>query len=226
MKKIMLYLLILLILSGCTANYDLVFEDGIIEEKLDFTITNNDYQEYINQLENEAYEEDMYKFFDSLQIPNFVHIPNNFHKKESEKLNDGINLKFTYKNYEYDTFNSSYLLNDCFYDVIVLNEENEYYLNARGPFDCPYDNVKIRIKTDKKVINTNAKYEDGFYTWEINKDNFKDLDLIFHISKIEEFNKNQVEEKNEVNYNFGWIIILTITISILFVFYKKMNNKL
>ena len=146
MKKIIICSLIILILSGCTVNYDLEFENDLIKEKLELDVTENDYAEYISKIEKDDVEENMYKFFEAFEIPNDIKMPNQFHKKESKRGNDNINLKFTYDNYDYESFNSSYILNNCFYDVVVLNEENDYYISAKGPLACPLNKVKKKIK--------------------------------------------------------------------------------
>ena len=224
MKKIIICSLIILILSGCTVNYDLEFENDLIKEKLELDVTENDYAEYISKIEKDDVEENMYKFFEAFEIPNDIKMPNQFHKKESKRGNDNINLKFTYDNYDYESFNSSYILNNCFYDVVVLNEENDYYISAKGPLACPLNDANIRIKTDKKVINTNAKYENGYYTWDITEDDYENIELYFHISKTEPF--NEIIEEEKTNYNFIWIIILTLGLVALFYLLKKQNNKL
>lgn len=224
MKKIIICSLIILILSGCTVNYDLEFENDLIKEKLELDVTENDYAEYISKIEKDDVEENMYKFFEAFEIPNDIKMPNQFHKKESKRGNDNINLKFTYDNYDYESFNSSYILNNCFYDVVVLNEENDYYISAKGPLACPLNDANIRIKTDRKVINTNAKYENGYYTWDITEDDYENIELYFHISKTEPF--NEIIEEEKTNYNFIWIIILTLGLVALFYLLKKQNNKL
>lgn len=224
MKKIIICSLIILILSGCTVNYDLEFENDLIKEKLELDVTENDYAEYISKIEKDDVEENMYKFFEAFEIPNDIKMPNQFHKKESKRGNDNINLKFTYDNYDYESFNSSYILNNCFYDVVVLNEENDYYISAKGPLACPLNDANIRIKTDRKVINTNAKYENGYYTWDITEDDYENIELYFHISKTEPF--NEIIEEEKTNYNFIWIIILTLGLVVLFYLLKKQNNKL
>lgn len=224
MKKIIICSLIILILSGCTVNYDLEFENDLIKEKLELDVTENDYAEYISKIEKDDVEENMYKFFEAFEIPNDIKMPNQFHKKESKRSNDNINLKFTYDNYDYESFNSSYILNNCFYDVVVLNEENDYYISAKGPLACPLNDANIRIKTDRKVINTNAKYENGYYTWDITEDDYENIELYFHISKTEPF--NEIIEEEKTNYNFIWIIILTLGLVVLFYLLKKQNNKL
>lgn len=224
MKKIIICSLIILILSGCTVNYDLEFENDLIKEKLELDVTENDYAEYISKIEKDDVEENMYKFFEAFEIPNDIKMPNQFHKKESKRGNDNINLKFTYDNYDYESFNSSYILNNCFYDVVVLNEENDYYFSAKGPLACPLNDANIRIKTDRKVINTNAKYENGYYTWDITEDDYENIELYFHISKTEPF--NEIIEEEKTNYNFIWIIILSLGLVALFYLLKKQNNKL
>ena len=224
MKKIIICSLIILILSGCTVNYDLEFENDLIKEKLELDVTENDYAEYFSNIEKDDVEENMYKFFEAFEIPNDIKMPNQFHKKESKRGNDNINLKFTYDNYDYESFNSSYILNNCFYDVVVLNEENDYYISAKGPLACPLNDANIRINTDRKVINTNAKYENGYYTWDITEDDYENIELYFHISKTEPF--NEIIEEEKTNYNFIWIIILTLGLVVLFYLLKKQNNKL
>ena len=78
------------------------------------------------------------------------------------------------------------------------------------------------------MLHTTAKYKDGVYVYEINKDNYKDVNIIFQIDKDEPFIEAEVIEEELKKENNGidigniiWIIILGAAFVGLVVLSKK-----
>ena len=62
MKKIVLFLSLLFLVSGCSINYNLEFSGEDILEEIDFSLTESEYDEW-NSNQSEKFEEDGYVYF-------------------------------------------------------------------------------------------------------------------------------------------------------------------
>ena len=228
MKKVFVLIITLFMVSGCTINYDLTIKDGKITENLKFNVTNKEYSDYAKRITEEEVEKDSYKFFKTFEIPIFNHTPNKFLNKKLTKNSDSLDVNYSYDKFSYENFNTSYMINNCFDEYVVLNDEDYYYISANGEFICYYDTTTISLKTDKKMLHTTAKYKDCVYVYEINKDNYKDVNIIFQIDKDEPFIEAEVIEEELKKENNGidigniiWIIILGAAFVGLVVLSKK-----
>ena len=67
MKKIVLFLSLLFLVSGCSINYNLEFSGEDILEEIDFSLTESEYDEW-NSNQSEKFEEDGYVYFNSQQL--------------------------------------------------------------------------------------------------------------------------------------------------------------
>lgn len=217
MKRVLLFFVLLVMVSGCSINYNIKIEDGSIRDSLELNISNSEYRNYASSVKDEPIDSDMFEYFKDIQVPNFKQIPDEFHKKDVTRLSDGAYIKYSYDGYTYNNFNSSYLLNNCFEKYSVVNKDDYYYINAGGKFLCYYDTTYINIKTDKAVLYTTADYKNGSYVYEINKFNYDDVNFVFQIDKSEPFIEEEVIDVEKTdNELFGfnivnliWIIILT-----------------
>ena len=134
MKKYILLVLILILCSGCEINYNLDIDEKNIKENIKFNVTEQDYNKY-NDNQEEKLTEDLYEVFEEQHIPVFINDYSTFHKKISNKINNGLDLEYSY-DYDYINFSKSYLINNCFENYVVLNEKDYYYIKAYGSFSC------------------------------------------------------------------------------------------
>lgn len=173
MKKLLISLLLIFLVTGCSCNYTLKIDDKISDE-LEVTVPNSlsstKKEEIETSLRNlnpliDSYEEEI--------LFNY--------NKTTKGMNDIYKLKYTYDNYMDSTFSAL-----CF-QYFNMNETDEYYvINASGKFGCLYDNEKINIniETDKYVSNNNAdKVKDNKYTWVIDSNNKDNVNINATIMK-------------------------------------------
>ena len=170
MKKIKILFLVfaLWLLSGCSIQYNLNFEDSSFKENIKVTLAGADYRN--DKITN-------------LKDFNLLAISKGLEQKEYEKeFSDSDNQFLASYTYEYriEDFNKNNILNQC-YDSFSLLEENNYYLLSTGKqFDClsieyqTVHNYEINITTNHKVLEHNAdKVNNGKYTWIIKNDDNK-----------------------------------------------------
>lgn len=163
MKKIFGLLIILLLLTGCDVKYNIEFTDVSVKEDLK-----------INNLSNEEYKE-----FNNLFIPVDYEIDDYgvFKKKYEDidyynmrKFNDSVNFSYTF---DYNDFGNSTFLNHCYDKVTFSRDTHELILSTSDRFLCfdSYDtlnSLEVVIKSDYKLLETNADYVDGnTYMWNI-----------------------------------------------------------
>ena len=219
MKKIKYSIIItfLVLLTGCTAEYNVTIEDKTISEELKLTNVDNDYIDLFNKLPSITEENKYYNV-----------------KKEKN------NLSYSYI-YRFDDYKKSNIVKNCYEALQVYQDDNndEYYILQSGlNFTCnliqinDYDNiivndVKINIKVvGYDVIENNAdSVNKNIYTWKINKNNYTNKPIIIKF-KVP---KNNQSTKNKFNINYEMIAII---IGIIFVAFliglgiiKSISNK-
>ncbi len=236
MKKILFLLISILFLSGCSVEYNLVYEKNTFKESLS-----------VQDVKEKNYDGLPFsQYIDSYYSTN---ISTNIND-DSEELEAGVNLnqyKFYDKNiinsnglyginlsYNFDNDNdyrNSYVARQLF-DYIYVNDD---YLEARAIknifVNYPFlDTINIVFSTDKYISETNAdEVVDDKYYWHINKDNYsiKTINIKFDKDKNEKstFLKDGYLNNNFINYCL--LILAAILLIGIFVVYKKVkkNNK-
>ena len=229
MKKILILFFTLILLSGCSIDYTLEFKDFSIDETLEYTVSENEYNNYNNSL-NETINKNIYEFFEYQPILAFNDNYQLQHNVEKNSIANGLYLKYTY-DYNYNNFNKSYILQECFNNYSILNEDEYYYVSVKGKMDCYYNDINIKIKSTKKVMYNNAnKYKDGYLIWNINSNNKDDVDIVFQISKTEANDGKESErfKKSKTNvstYLLTIIVLIVIILTIVFyISYRKKHN--
>ena len=219
MKKIILLIFCCMFLTGCQLDYKLDLKDDKISESIT-GVFEYDIYEYSNLIDSDGFyiESELV----NEEIPAFVDY-SDFYKKEI-KVEDGISTAILSYEYNYDNFENSYLISECFKNSVIYNEEDYYYIKLSGDFSCySYEDIQIKISTDKKVISENSdEYKDGYYIWNVNKED-NEQDISFQISKTEK--ADEVVKKSKINiFPIMGILLLGGAIIIFLLFKKKMKN--
>lgn len=227
MKKIILIFLSIILLSGCDINYNINITNNKISTDLDLSVSETDYRNY-NDNQEEKLSATLYEYFDEREILAFDDMNyKDFYNKKVSKNGRSLDVNYTYK-YTYLDFYKSSLLNTCFEDFIVLNEDNYFYVKAFGKFNCYYDDTKINIKTDRKVINSNHdSYKNGVYTWNIDRDKSNNVNIIFQVDKENHFVEDDISSKKENGIDLLTIVGIILGIGalvILGIIMKKQNK--
>lgn len=215
MKKKIILILSLLVLSGCTINYNLDYtEEGMIE-----TITGN-----VTKAESEVKDSDsgLNIYYNLINEPQKVFI-------DSEELYNK-NIIENKKDYEYNVTNKynnnldkSTIINYCFKEFNIEDEEDYYRIHLGGKFYCLYaDKINVNISSDYAVISSNAnKTKDNTYTWILNDEN-DSIDITF--SKNIKYVGTTKSRGISSTFRIVCFIVLVVLSSLAYILYKKKNS--
>lgn len=232
MKKILL-LLSFIILSGCTAEYNLEYVDNTLKEE--FVIEADSY-EYCGEYLCSNYINSYYN----------TNISINYLDNEEELASNDDLSKYTFYNkslinssgkygmileYDFDDqakYSTSYISRKLFNNVIV-NDEKIYAYDINNIFEnyIYLSEIVVSFSTDKFVSSTNCDEEkDNKYFWYINKNNYqgKVISIQFDVETNEENTmvKNGYLTWNSVKYIF--LILLVIVLVIILIIYEKVRK--
>ena len=213
MKKIYL-ILALLLLSGCSINYNLDIEDdGLFKEIITGTVTSKELDD------TNSTNVDIYSY--SLNTATPLIDNKGQYKKEITDKNKYKEFKYTYT---FDNnYKSSNILNTCFTYVLFDESEDYYNIDLYGPFKCMYsDKINISVTSKYAITDNNAdKVNKNTYTWTI-KDK---VNANIHL----EVNKKIEYKESNKKYAFTTIrivsfIILLILSAVTYYLYKKRES--
>lgn len=236
MKKIMLLLLLLLFITGCSANYDIEIYNDQVKESMSFINTDSStwdskvqydltYRELLSSSVNYPYpvsinanidENDMIKI-DGVEYYNNTLISDNYQ----------LGQKLEYKKFTLDNFNESSIIRECYQYFNIIEEENSIILSTSTENLCFHkypllDNITINLKTNHKVVNSNASSVNGYhYTWNIPKE-ATDASISITIKKDEYIFNYENEFVKKVVYI---IVIVGIILSVSSITYLYLKNK-
>jgi PBP1b-binding outer membrane lipoprotein LpoB len=187
-KNIIILIISILFLTGCTSEYTLEFSNKKIKENITVDILDSDIPNQNTQQVAEV-DDSITPFIENDQYP----FMDNTEKKYIKKVTsiDGgkrVNLKYTYS---HNDFKNSKTYNMCFEKKSFNELRKGYSLNFSGKFYCRYtDEVAIKIKTNNVVINHNAdKVEGNTYIWYINSKNVDDVNISMELSNKVTYSK-------------------------------------
>ena len=201
MKKYLL-LIVPIILTGCTANYTLTYENNNFNEEVIIENINDEELSKFDKLKASD------NFKDEKNNLEYKYIDNG--KTKTIKLDIGEDLVVTK------------LLNYCYEDIYLINESNYFTIQTGGEKYCKNYDIKVNFKTDKNIINSNAdSINDNVLTW-----NKLDKDINIQVSKTDSIKKNKNEKKNSESLRYIIVFVLLIVVGIAtFFIYKLKNNK-
>ena len=221
MKKIIFIVVFTILLTGCSSQYNLKFEDGKISEEIVTTISNSDIPKLTPEDEALGLELDdpITPFIEMDQYP----FADNEDIKYDKTVNKTVSSTIVTLKYDYtlDEYNKSQAKKLCFQSSSFSDGKTGAFFSASGKFYCLYgDEVQINFTTDRKVTEHNAdKVNGNTYTWIINRDNQDNVNIDIKMPKEEIITQ-------ETKTNFTLLIIgLIILVSGLFLYMKFKQGK-
>lgn len=178
MKKIkyILILIIVLLFTGCSGNYNLTFnKDLSLTEELNVNIDNkeNTYETTYSLFEKAGIDPDKYEI---LIVEDKVRIKYKEKYSSFEKYYlDSKLYKMLFENIEYKKDNKGMVINTK--SILKLDDkDNQNIINSYDISD-----LKINISTPFSINDSNAdSIKDNTYTWNLNsKDTYKDISIDF-----------------------------------------------
>ena len=139
MKKILLIMLTMLFLTGCTVNYNLEIDGDNLNEVITGNVTKKEYE--VKETDNG--ENLIYALFNNDQ--NALFDEESPYLRTLEDKGKTIDYNFSYL-YNYN-FDRSTIINTCFEYHMVDETEDYYYIKLSGKFYCMYsDKININVK--------------------------------------------------------------------------------
>lgn len=222
-KRILLIIMILLITTGCTCEYNLTIDGNNYKEEIILTGETSDEISSFNQEWEIPIDKDEYEKISGFDNETEINTKIYKYKLSSNKLT--FNYDFTRSNYSNST-----AVSNCYNKLTVSNYSNTTILSSSPKADCfdkhpPLTNVKVTIKVDREVISNNADNVSGnTYTWNITKENAssKSINLVLDNNTEEAASSSSTNEKpidNKKN-DYTLYIFLILIILIVFLGYK------
>lgn len=217
MKKILLIILTMLFLTGCTVNYNLEIDGDNLNEVITGNVTKKEYE--VKETDNG--ENLIYALFNNNQ--NALFDEESPYLRTLEDKGKTIDYNFSYL-YNYN-FDRSTIINTCFEYHMVDETEDYYYIKLSGKFYCMYsDKININVTSNNAVLENNAMKVDGnVYSWVIKKD--KDADILLNVSKkMKHSDNNKLKVMNTFQI-IGLIVLVVLCIITIFLYKKKNRNE-
>ncbi len=212
MRKKILILFVLLLLTGCTVNYSYNFDDNTEVIEL---LNNND--TYGTNLERSLQDiidinRDETSFTGYYQFDKII-----------GDINSGISLDYSYPNVsEYQEY-SQFLR--CYNNPQIEVTEKIINVNITSRIDCSenFDSASITLSAIGSLVETNAdKIDKNNYTWNIKDKSDKDIILVVDRTK----EKSDNFKLTDLIIIFGSIFAILIIAVIILVRKKNDNNKI
>lgn len=231
-KKIIIIIFVLF-LTGCKAEYNLVYEDDKLNEEFKvYSLKNDNCGEdlcsnyfnkyYYNTNITIDYMDDPEELSSNQNLSKYI-----FYNKYiiDDKNNYGINLNYSFS---LEQYKKSYIVHKLFNNVRL--DENSLSLNSINDIfkEYPYLNeIKISFKTDKIIKNTNAmREENNIYYWNITKDNYKSkiIEIVFDKEKNNQYTLIKDGKATYSLMKYILLIILLLLLIFVLLIYSKIKN--
>lgn len=212
LKKIILLLPLLLLITGCGSTYEIDFtQDDTIKDTISI-FEDNDKVERFSKKDEEDFLNKLLDFERGYE----------HYKRELYTTEEITGYKYTY-DFTYEEYDAMSQLRKCYEDLTLNVTEDKIELKTKGEFLCatyhnemPY--MEITIKSDYKIEDSNANTQDSnTATWKITKNNYKNTPIEIT------FDKNKVIEEEEKTFPIKNVII--IVLFLIAVIYILKNRK-
>ena len=228
MKRIILIFLCLFCI-GCEAKYELVInEDLMVKESITGLEDEDFYDQYYKSTKervidfmSDTKDEYLEEIGYSKQIVTENDLTGALFVKEFSSLEEYFDRSLAYTQF-YE--NIDYKINN---GIVEINLKDQLLLNEDSIERYVIDNCNISIVLPFKVKSNNADYVDkknNTYTWQLNNEESKDIQIKFDTGKIYEYKESNVDY---VSYLLIAILIFGILYLIYYVYEKNnLNNKI
>jgi len=223
-KRILFIIMILLLTTGCTCEYNLIINGNSYKEEIILIAETSNEISSFNQEWEIPVDKDEYEKISGFDNETEIDTKIYNYKLSSNKLT--FNYDFSRSNISKST--AAY---NCYNKLTVSNYNNTTIISTSPKADCfdkhpPLTSVKVNIKVDREVISNNADNVSGnTYTWNITKENAsnKSINLVLSNDSQEEDksssssgNTNNKTKKND----YTLYIFLIILVIIIYLGYK------
>ena len=168
-KNVLLILIVILLTTGCTANYTLKYEDGTFTETVEVTGDK---------------EDDAHPTYQTIKDSGLYADIEGDEKFELDPSSTRYDVKISHV-LQNDTLEDLKATTECFRLANYYETDETYYLSLYGGFTCPHlENSTFTLETDNTVVSHNATRVDGnIYIWDLTEDAVGDDGITFQIIK-------------------------------------------
>lgn len=231
--KILILIIIMFLISGCTAEVNIEIDRNKINESTNITVYEN--VVYPKEVLRTSFRNYIPIYADDVivdTLPDQAYPDIIYYQKKETDLGNGYLFNYSY-NFNIDEYKEARTIKDSFksYNVSFNNREETLRLSTDNEGiiyfnDYPQlEEVRINIKTDYLVKEHNAdRIDDDTYTWIFTKDSKKSINMLIDMSDAATTNVLRLDRNEE-------IIILSVIgiifiICLFLIFKNKKNNKI
>ena len=231
--KILILIIIMFLISGCTAEVNIEIDRNKINESTNITVYEN--VVYPKEVLRTSFRNYIPIYADDVivdTLPDQAYPDIIYYQKKETDLGNGYLFNYSY-NFNIDEYKEARTIKDSFksYNVSFNNREETLRLSTDNEGiiyfnDYPQlEEVRINIKTDYLVKEHNAdRIDDDTYTWIFTKDSKNSINMLIDLSDAATTNVLRLDRNEE-------IIILSVIgiifiICLFLIFKNKKNNKI
>lgn len=205
MKKILFLLITIILLTGCTANYEIDITKNTINDKITIMTDSNNVNN-ANKATTDLFTQKLGEWENG----------HDFYKRDLITTEDKTGYQYTY-NFNFNEYDAMSQIRKCYKDF-NFTYDNNITLSTSNEFLCKnyYPQIKnytISITSEYDIVESNADtIKDNTHTWKINANNYKNKPITIKLNK----HKLYIKEE-EANYEYIksilfilFFIILTI----------------
>ena len=244
-RNILIFIILVLICSGCTVNYKVEIYDDEVSEITKVVESNNidwdaeykfndEFSSITDQkITYRQYVEQKFKEKES-SLKEFASLDALYSKKVISNENE-LGIQYSY-DYNIGQYNDSYIASTCFKYFNFLTSDNKYILSTSKGADCfvnykKLDSLTIELSTNHKVAKHNADIVNGYtYYWNIDRTNYSNKSIYVELYK-DKYEKGYNDEKTKKQIakiiRTILIVVLCIAISlfiVIIILRKKANR--
>ncbi len=230
-KKILILILLIFMISGCSVEVNVDISDNKIKESNDITIYQNAI--YTKDILRTSFRNYIPIYASDLIVDTVPDQPFSdvlYYNKNTTDLGNGYRFNYSY-DFDIDKYGSARTIKEGFRDysysyrndIISLSTDNEGLIY----FDeYPLlEEVTINIKTDYLVEENNAdKVNGNTYTWVFNKESKKSIKIVVDTSKSGARVLGIVDTSTVIT--LGVVILIILIILVLLLIRNRKNNKI
>lgn len=212
-SKLILLLIILFSLTGCTFEYNIEINTNRIKESNII---------YIDNATKDTIKQEVEELVDSYTGPT-----NGLGMYTQSIVNSNNRFGMLYEmNYsKIEDYNDSISVSSCYDNYKLIKEEDKIIISTSKEFKC-FDNYKelddviVNIKSNLDVLSSNADEVNGnVYTWNITKDNANNKAITISLKP----NTDKVERKKEMDVLL--LVIFAFTLFGIIVLLLRLRSK-
>ncbi len=199
MKKIIMLVLLVILLTGCSAEVNVIINDTGINETI--TITDNNTSSYYNNVP--AFYKDVFSDIE----PDVKNPGVEYYNRNITQGSDGYKINYSYK-YNFDNYKNARTVKTAFKSFNLRKDVSEKQIiistdSSQLSLFNTYSNlssVRVNITPTYQVVKSNADYVNGnIYTWNFSKGTKKNIYIVMYNPNMTSGNSGGVTQQPTVD---------------------------